>query len=366
MKELIVSGKVGSGEYLPTMRDLCARYRLPSETVGRALHHLEAEGLVRSEPRRGYRVLARANDPDRGCPLGLVFYEKDWDPFERKLMAALQQAATKLGRSVLAVSRGDGAPKELVAKFRSARAWGALLNVSDPRLFDQLKRDGIPAVLVGTWHERPDIDSVSQDGFAGAMAAAAHLAARGHRRIGWLGYALAGGAREIIERTLGAIGGLASLGLRLEPELRMEMPLEDSAAALECARRLLRAPNRPTGILALWQVPAAGLVRAAAEEGLVPGRDFEMVGWSDEESYESEYRPMFGGGPIAPAMTWSLTGMAQAAIARLEQRRAQPGLPPVRLRIPAGLRLPDEQAGAVLGNGGTRSVAGQDRGGAQS
>jgi DNA-binding LacI/PurR family transcriptional regulator len=104
------------------------------------------------------------------------------------------------------------------------------------------------------------------------------------------------------------------------------------------ARELLAEPERPTGIVALWQTASWGLARAARSLGLQPGRDFEMVGWANEEDYEETFRSLFEPGRLPAAVVWPVAAMAETALARLEERRANPELPTIHLRIPTRLR----------------------------
>ncbi|MCX7804439.1 MAG: substrate-binding domain-containing protein, partial [Planctomycetota bacterium] len=295
--------------------------------------------LIVGESRKGYRVLERKDD--RGCPIGLVLPgdAENWDPFDQRMIGALQKEAARRGRMVLAIGMGKRGAEEVTGELVKARASAVLVNAPDGGLLECLQRAGLPTVLIGTWDGGGRNDSVAQDSFAGAMAAAMHLASRGHARIGWLGYEVRGNTVQVAERFGGAVGGLASVGLRLNEDACLSAPENDVEAAADAAGRLLRLPERPTGILALWQPLAAGLVRAAARMGIVPGRDFEMVGWINGEAYASEYLPLFGGGPPQPAVVWSLGELIGIALARAEERRANPDLPPARLKIPAILRL---------------------------
>ena len=61
------------------------------------------------------------------------------------------------------------------------------------------------------------------------------------------------------------------------------------ALARQRARDLLA--RRPGAVLTLWQEMTAALVSAARDAGQVPGRDFEMVGWSTEEGYATDFLP---------------------------------------------------------------------------
>ena len=55
LRKTILSGAVEEGEYL-RQRSLARRYGVSEVVVREALRHLEAEGLVETEPRKGARV----------------------------------------------------------------------------------------------------------------------------------------------------------------------------------------------------------------------------------------------------------------------------------------------------------------------
>lgn len=104
------------------------------------------------------------------------------------------------------------------------------------------------------------------------------------------------------------------------------------------AYKLLTGPNRPDGIIALWFGAALAVASAAQTMNLELGRDLQLVGWCREEQYERDYVPLFRGGVPAPAVTWSVRAMAQAAIARVYERWDSPGMPPLQVRVPVKLR----------------------------
>ena len=344
LRAQVLSGRMSAGEFMPSVRELSEQQKLACNTVQHALRSLVAEGLLAAVPRRGYRVLARANHAERACPIAIVLESgrETWDPLQRNLVENLQIAAARRGQSLLAVGADRSSPEEVVRQLLGARAWGALLNLSDPALVELLGQAGMPVVMVEQLDTDPTHDAVVQDGFLGAMLAGACLAERGHDRIAWIGPPLIGSGLQITERYSGAMGGLSRFGKRLAEELCVEVPVGDADAAREAARRLLSLPCRPTAMLALWQPFAQAVVQAARESNLVPGRDFDMVGWWTEEAYDLDYTPMFAGGPVPPAVTWSVTTMAEIAMSRIEERRAKPTLPVIHLRIPTRLRFAAE------------------------
>ena len=93
---------------------------------------------------------------------------------------------------------------------------------------------------------------------------------------------------------------------------------------------------------------AVELVPAASELGLELGRDLAVVGWTSEEDWNT-YRAFYGSGPVQPTMTWSIAELARKTIARLAERRANPGLSPTLIKVPTKLRLSGEATKAEGG-----------------
>ncbi len=338
----IAASRIRPGDYLPPVRELCRIHGVALKTVQRALRRVAADGLVASEPRQGYRVLAAANDPDRGCPLGVVLRNprERWDGMESSMVASLQRVAAARGRSMVAVEAGEFEPERILERLTAARAWGVVLATTEPAVLSLVRRAGLAAVVAENWSPDCGLDAISQDDFHGSLDAAVHLAERGHRAIAWFGSALERGNMHAAGRYAGAVAGLAFFGLRLNPELVVETPPSSVDELTGMACRLLSRPDRPTAILALWQDKVEALARASDRLGLVPGKDFEMVGWCNDESYAAFFASLFRPGSVPPAVTWSLDLLAETALSRLEQRRAGPGSAPVSLNVPARLRFP--------------------------
>jgi DNA-binding LacI/PurR family transcriptional regulator len=348
LRREIESGRAAPGQFLPSERRLAEIHRVTGKTVRRALKVLEAEALVAAEDRRGYRVLARALDPDRGNPLAFVVSRSPvagTDSFYASLLAALQAAATRRGWSLLGVGTEGRSADGIMESLQAARACGSVVDSSDRALLERLAAAGMPLVQADAWLEEMSYDAVAQDGFAGGMLAAAWLAGRGHRRIAFIGPSATGADLQIVERCCGALGGLARAGLELPRELVANVPQQDADAAARAARELLARPDRPTAVLALWQGLGPAVARAAQDLGLAPGRDLDLVGWSVEEDYAREFLSTFPAGWAPPAITWSAARLAEACISRLLQRRAEPRLAPALTRIPVRLTLPEGQEG---------------------
>ena len=347
LRSQIEKGDIPGGGFLPSERALAKAHLVGNLTARRALKLLEAEAWVAAEDRRGYRVLARANDPDRGCPLAFVVSQTSnisYAPFSIDVLTALQTAAGRQKWSLLGVQREGRSVGEVVEHLRAARTCGAIVDTLDTDLLEQVRRLGIPVVMADAWIPDAKCDAVAQDGFTGGLLAAEWLASRGHRKIAFFGPSLHAADMLTVERYAGAVGGLARAGLALDPALSVHVLQRNKEAEIAQARELLSRRDRPTGVLALWQGLGLAVARAARELGLVIGKDLDLVGWTVSEGVSADVLQDFAdlGASGVAVVVCDPAELAELCMVRLMQRRAAPRLPFSLTRVPVRLRLPGE------------------------
>jgi LacI family transcriptional regulator len=232
------------------------------------------------------------------------------------------------------MSAGDLLAEQVVERLGSGRAFGVLTSTLEERTLEAIRGTGVPTLMLDQWIEGSGVDSIMQDGHQGGILAARHLVAAGCRRIAWFGWINPNA--HSMARFGGVSAGLAGEGRTLSDDLVFATPEGGDESV---ARRMLAGPDRPDGIISLWQGSCAAVKRAADQLGLVLGRDFQLVGWSTEEAYATRYRPIFGSGPMPPTVTWSVRTMARTAVSRLAERRENPELPALQIKIPVRLRM---------------------------
>ncbi|WP_328460160.1 LacI family DNA-binding transcriptional regulator [Streptomyces sp. NBC_00448] len=148
---------------------------------------------------------------------------------------------------------------------------------SDYRV-DHLVRAGVPFAVFGRTDPGLPQHWVDLDNKSAMRAVAAHLAAQGHRRVGYLG-----AASELpwtADRREGFRVGLRDHGLEGTSALEPLDPT-DPADTVEAVHALLRSSQRPTAIAAASDMLAVTAYEAIRAAGLVVGRDVAVVGCHD-------------------------------------------------------------------------------------
>jgi DNA-binding LacI/PurR family transcriptional regulator len=278
----------------PTIRDVARRAGVSVATVSRVINN---SPLV-MEPTRarvqaavdelGYRLNATARNLSigRAMAVGVVV------PFftAPSVIERLRGVVERLGRGerrvydlmlidVEAPEQRDGALLDLAHRDRVAGLLIISLPISDDEVA-ALERDGMPAVLVDTFH--PRLPRVVIDNVGGGELAAGHLLAKGHRRIGFVGDHPTNpfGFTSSADRRRGFVAALRRAGVAQEPELERFGPHgRDEAGRL--AEALLTLPDPPSAIFAASDLQAIGVLRAAQRLGARVPDDVAVIGFDD-------------------------------------------------------------------------------------
>jgi LacI family transcriptional regulator len=135
-----------------------------------------------------------------------------------------------------------------------------------------------PLVVIDPNTETPDYPSIAGTNREGALAAMNYLTGLGHRRIGHI----AGNMDQVIssQRLQGYKDGLAAIGIPVRDEW-IEFGDFTPGTAVNCARRLLSRPDRPTAIFAANDLSAMAVYQVARELGLQIPADLSVVGFDN-------------------------------------------------------------------------------------
>jgi DNA-binding LacI/PurR family transcriptional regulator len=217
-----------------------------------------------------------------------------WDEAGMSLALLPRLEADDAGASVLANAAVDG--------------FVSICDVTDDARLDALVARRLPFVMVDHRSSGARCQVVIDDR-GGSRAAARHLLDLGHRRLavmalprspgdpgGTLGPDNPGPVRYTVmaDRLAGVRDAAEEAGLDWGQVPALAVPDDQAprAAARELAGDLLDRPDRPTGVVAMSDELAAGVVDAAVARGIdVPGQ-LSVVGFDDQPTATSTAPPL--------------------------------------------------------------------------
>ncbi|MFC9894464.1 LacI family DNA-binding transcriptional regulator [Nocardia sp. NPDC127579] len=271
----------------PTMEDVAAR-----AGVSRALVSLVMRDSPKVSEHRRRAVLAAAKDlgyqphimarslASRTSNIVGVLVSDLRNAFFADVVEGMDAAAQELGFELILNTGRRSAARERAAleSLLAFRPGGIILlsPVLPAAAIRQAAQQG-PVVLVSRGSAVPEIDTVNDDGAAGAALAVDHLVALGHRRIVHLdgGAAFTSAARRRGYRAAMRRHGLEALVLPSEHT--------DSAglAAVQQLRNLFSPRAFPTALVCGNDFNAVGAMSGLAEAGLRVPEDVSVVGYDN-------------------------------------------------------------------------------------
>jgi DNA-binding LacI/PurR family transcriptional regulator len=268
----------------------------------------------------GYRpnAMARGLVQQRTRIIGVVASDLH-NLFFADVLESIQEQATRAGYRVL-INTGNRDPvqeDQAVDTLLQLRVDGIILAsvlVESP-LVVQASRE-MPVVLVGRAARASSLDSVTNDDWAGAVAAVEHCASLGHRRIAHVDGGHGAGADA---RRQGYEDAMRRL--RLARHISVAAGAYTEEGGHQGASALLDARPRPTAIFAANDLAAIGALDAIAGRGLRVPDDVSLVGYDNTSlallrhiSLTTVHQPRAEMGQLAVTML----------LERLERQRTRP------------------------------------------
>jgi len=221
------------------------------------------------------------------------------------MASGVEHVATANGNLFLiALTGGDrGKEHDIIETLREQRTAGVLLAGStvpgketEARIAGYAAAlESVNASLILCGHPYlpalPNVRSVNYDQVGGVRKTVQHLAAKGHSRIAFLGWANSTTANQ---RFLGYSLGMKDADLTIDSSLVVECPNEVVDAHL-AALLLLKSPTPPSAIVCLNDQVAMGVYRAARDFKISIPDQLAVTGFDDS--------------PFAPDLTPALTSV---------------------------------------------------------
>jgi len=267
----------------PTMEDVAARAGVSRALVSLVMRNApnvsaqRRAAVEKAAEELGYspHVMARSLASRTSTVLGVMVNDLR-NAFFADVVEGLDAAAQAAGFDLILNTGGrmparEGAALRSLLSFRPAGV--ILLSPVVPSAAIEAAARQCPVVLVSRTSRLSEVDTVNDDGEAGAALAVDHLVRLGHRRIAHLD---GGGAAGSAARRRGYRQAMRSH--RLEP---IVVHSEHTDTAGEKAVRELLSAGMPTALLAGNDFNAVGAISALEEHGLRVPEDVSVVGYDN-------------------------------------------------------------------------------------
>ena len=317
----------------PTLRTVADKLGVSTATVSLAMRDsrkisvamrervkaaLVEEGYVYQRSAAGLRT-------SRTDTIGVIVNNVS-DPFFSTLLASLEDALAKAGRTVFLCNTDESVARqtEFIRKMSEYNADGIIVSPAIRSTPEDFRPKGglmPPLVFVSRALFGLGFDHVVNDDYEATVLPMNHLLGMGHRRIAFVGGdpSLSG----FQERLRGYRAALERASIDFDDTLvRPSVPTRRSG--FQAAGWIAALEPRPTAAIGYNDAVALGLSAGLRREGLVPGRNFALVGHEDVEEASLANPPL-------TVTTVSRDEMGRKAASALLERIEQPGAPPRRI-----------------------------------
>ncbi len=203
------------------------------------------------------------------------------EPFFSQFAFALEKTLFSSGYRTLVCSTEESPEKEqayvsiLLGQQVDAVVYFPSIAGSDDNVARLIERS-VPVVVVERQLAGFEVSQVLVTNFQGGYDGVRHLVDLGHRRIG----VICGSLDNIPHERLGG-AQQAALESGVNADIRVIDALPDFKTGYDAALAMLRDRPRPTGVFALTDSMAVGVLHAAAELGLRVPQDLSIVGFDN-------------------------------------------------------------------------------------
>ena len=301
LRRLIVSGRWGDGERIPTEAQLSRHLDISRTTVRIALQRLEVEGLIRRAAGRGTFITWQTQDQSSSNSIGYIAHSFH-NEIHTVLLSSAETELRSAGYQVIFSNATDLAEETtILQQLLDENVAGLIIWASASpteqtlsTLFDYQARQ-IPIIFVDRLIEGMRADYVASDNFRGSYDLVSHLIDLGHRHIVQLMPNI-DGLKPVDERHRGYVAAVQDHGLqayapwKINPPERPEFHETDiyslvgekSAQVTEQVVELMNAVDpKPTAIACVNDILAIITISALKDIGYKIPEDVSVVGFDD-------------------------------------------------------------------------------------
>lgn len=291
LKQEIIDGRYGEGEFLPTELELAARFEASRPTVAKALDMLRVQKII--ERRAGYGTVVLASALTRGKKIGLLIPRLGQTEIFEPICAAIEEEGRKHHWQVMRpTGTGDSRTaaeiaERLCLKFIREKAAGVFFtpveHVSGGEELNQsiiarLKEVGIQVVLldrdVVDWPDQTASDLVGIDNIQAGYVITQHVLEQGCQQIVFA--TQPNPAMTVQLRIMGCREALLKSGRNSNALVVQEVPEDETAP---CADLLTQ--HRPDALICANDATAAVLMRQLLDAGISIPEQLKVAGFDD-------------------------------------------------------------------------------------
>lgn len=294
LRQSIRDQQLGPGHLLGTENGLVRDHQVSRVSVRKATDLLIRDGLIERRPGKGLFVCAAT--PARPAiaraasqTIQMVCGNLAW-PACLQMARGVQSAAREAGTQVQLYDAHGSVETdvEFIRGLADGTSAGAVIVALQSPVFTealyQLKRSGLPFVLIDPHSRDLDMPSVVSDNLEGGRLAGARLLSQGHERIAFFGDLANATVQDRLAGLRDAVGDAGRPFHRaLVMDVRPSDPLVDwSPLVAERTRAALASSTPPTAIFASCDAIARAVVVALAAAGLRVPHDLSVIGFDDD------------------------------------------------------------------------------------
>ena len=266
------------------------------------------------------------------------------DPFFSTLLASLEDALAKAGRTVFLCNTNESVARQadFMQKMSEYNADGMIVSPAIRSTAEDFRlKPGLmpPLVFVSRTMFDLGFDYVVNDDYEATVLPMNHLLNMGHRRIAFVGGdPSVSGFRERIRGYRAALerASVDFDGTLIRPSVPTRL------FGFQAARWIAELTPRPTAAIGYNDAVALGLSAGLQREGLFPGRNFALIGHEDVEEAGLANPPL-------SVTTVCRDEMGRQAAAALIERIERPDAPPQRIVLNTEL-IVRESCGYAVGS----------------
>lgn len=274
------------------IREIARKARVSHSTVSRVINNVStvdpklARRVQAIIEEVGYRpnYQAQALARGRSHTVGLIVSElSGGNPFFAEIILYFERAAVENGFEVLISFADTETDSNHIAvcanRMRERQVEGiAVLTFGMEECLKDVATSSLPIVYAGADRKLEGVRNIRINYLTGMREAVKHLAAFGHRRIGYISGQLNWSSMRMRYDALRKAMQAAEIGFDKEILAECDHTL---AGGEQGMAKLLRVPNPPTAVLCCNDMAAIGALKTLSTRGLVAGRDISLIGFDD-------------------------------------------------------------------------------------